>query len=795
MTGFIGKSVSTGSITTLGRNGSDYSAALISAAIGAEKLIINTDVPGVFTADPRIVTDAFPVPEMRYNEAIELSRYGSKIFHPKTMQPLMERGIPMVIRNTSDKPDAAATVIGAETAITSKESPNLRPRVGSRRTSILRSMSEMQLLDAFSEEDGKLQGSNSNGNLAGDDAPPSPSKKQQIGTAAKRNTTKGAGGAVCVASLENLSLLTIRAINTASGAENTASRTLRALDQTGLEAIWSDQRSGSDCMILLKKSDRSAAAKAVCEEFKSEKLLEMSATEPLTLLSLVPKHNTSRVQAASRFYEALAKAGVKIHNSMSAAGVSTPSVSCLIDAEETPLAVKTVHNAFNFSRKVLSLFIIGRTRIMKGFLEDLKRKQKQLQRVLNLDLRVCAVLSGSSFFNAKGGSGGNNEDFSPREAVCSEGYSIDKVLQWLTDADQSVGDHAFAAMQAPNLREQYEVVRQLGLQSLLRLPVPIIVDCTSVPGNAPASTNIALEECYRQVMQAGVRIVTTSSDVINRFADVMAQSGQQIANMSPNVNAAEAPEAKELHFCRQGFLRFDSCISSKLPLLSTIRGLLQAGQSVCTVEVSFSATIGYMMDRIGRKGRSLREAAEDAREQGYPEPRFWADLSGHDMLQKMRLVAFALGCELPEDATQCPEFFPGIPDTAEDAEVYAFLDDYDEKTSFSKKVQSGYEAGRRVRFIATLDVRVGSRSASVSFKKEDVESDHWAHQLQKNEIAAALFQSEALRPNTLVAEVNSNGVKKTDTTLPMLVLRAPGAGRVQGEAALSDLVRMVTSGA
>ena len=94
VTGFLGATIS-GKRTTLGRNGSDYTAALLGQGIGACRVIINTDVPGVFTADPGIVKEAYPVPELSYVEAMELSIYGSRMFHPRTI-------LPFVIRNSDD---------------------------------------------------------------------------------------------------------------------------------------------------------------------------------------------------------------------------------------------------------------------------------------------------------------------------------------------------------------------------------------------------------------------------------------------------------------------------------------------------------------------------------------------------------------------------------------------------------------------------------------------------------------------------------------------------------------------
>jgi aspartate kinase len=98
-TGFIG-ATRDGTLTTLGRGGSDYSATILGAALGADEVIIWTDVDGVLTADPRLVPDARTIPEISYREAAELAYFGAKVLHPKTLRAVMPAGIPVWIRNS-----------------------------------------------------------------------------------------------------------------------------------------------------------------------------------------------------------------------------------------------------------------------------------------------------------------------------------------------------------------------------------------------------------------------------------------------------------------------------------------------------------------------------------------------------------------------------------------------------------------------------------------------------------------------------------------------------------------------
>ena len=118
MGGFIAASRG-GETTTLGRGGSDYSAAIVAASLRASELQIWTDVTGVMTCDPRICSDARTIPILSYEEAAELAYFGAKVLHPKTIKPAVDHGIPVRVCNTFE-PNETGTMVLA----TSEETPN-----------------------------------------------------------------------------------------------------------------------------------------------------------------------------------------------------------------------------------------------------------------------------------------------------------------------------------------------------------------------------------------------------------------------------------------------------------------------------------------------------------------------------------------------------------------------------------------------------------------------------------------------------------------------------------------------
>jgi aspartate kinase len=107
--GFVG-ATSTGIQTTLGRGGSDYSAALLGSCLHAREIQIWTDVSGVYTCDPRIVSSAIPLPTISFQDIRTLALYGAKVLHPETVAPAVAEGIPVRVLNTFE-PEAAGTII------------------------------------------------------------------------------------------------------------------------------------------------------------------------------------------------------------------------------------------------------------------------------------------------------------------------------------------------------------------------------------------------------------------------------------------------------------------------------------------------------------------------------------------------------------------------------------------------------------------------------------------------------------------------------------------------------------
>lgn len=127
VTGFIATDLTTGVTTNLGRGGSDYTAAILAAELGAEELEIWTDVDGFMTADPRLIPTAYTIDALSYGEAMELCNFGAKVVYPPTIYPVCVKNIPIRVKNTF-RPDAPGSVIR-------RDVPPRRARSGASRRS------------------------------------------------------------------------------------------------------------------------------------------------------------------------------------------------------------------------------------------------------------------------------------------------------------------------------------------------------------------------------------------------------------------------------------------------------------------------------------------------------------------------------------------------------------------------------------------------------------------------------------------------------------------------------------
>lgn len=300
ITGFIGRARPElgGRTTTLGRNGSDYTATIVGAALGADYVVINTDISGVMTADPRIVERAVALSHLNHHEALELAVYGTRMFHARTMVPLIKAGVTMLIRNTMD-PNGHGTYISS------------------------------------ADHTGKAE--------------------------------------TCTTSLENLAMLEVRTriiqdaslqVANASSAisENIGARITKALEARRIP-VWLSIRGahGQAINVVIPRDCESIARDAIHEELtveiESQEIDPLNVQSPVTMLSIVAEDFTSVPYNQTKFFGALADAGISVL--AVGQGTSSRSLSCVIRGEDTKVAVRRVHDAFNVDHVDASIVLLG----------------------------------------------------------------------------------------------------------------------------------------------------------------------------------------------------------------------------------------------------------------------------------------------------------------------------------------------------------------------------------------------------------------------------------------------------
>ena len=567
VTGFIGRSRE-GRTTTLGRNGSDYTATLLAHALKAREVTVWTDVPGVMTADPALVADAYPVPKMTYAEALDLAHFGVRMFHARTMIPLLESGASLCIRSTTD-PEAPGTRIDAH------------------------------------------------GN-----------------TDVHRPT--------CVTSLENLAVLGVQSPGAAQ-VGTVGPRLLQALEAAGVRVWMSTVSAQGPSLTLVVPQSQSALAQGLLEstlqtERERGEVVVSPVRGPVTLVTLVAEAMGHRPNAAGRFFSALGSVGVNVL--AIAQNASARSISCVVDAVDTPVAVRTVHTAFNLTHVEINVLLLGKGTVGGRLLAQLGENAQRLRERHGVSLRVVGLADRQRVLFDEAG-------LSPESAAA--------LLQEVSPRSTS-----------PDLLPL--------LDRLSRLPVPVLVDCTAADG---------MEAVYREAFGRGVHVVGANKKALTRSW--------------PEVEALQSL-ARE-HFRAW---HYEATVGAGLPVIDTVKNLVRTGDRVERIEGSFSGTLGYLCHTL-MSGVPLSQAVRTARERGYTEPHPRDDLSGLDVARKALILARELGLSLELKDVAVEPFVPKDLLSEDDPERFLrALTALDGEVS--AQIGRYKAAGRSLRYLAQLQV-------------------------------------------------------------------------------------------
>ncbi len=324
-----------GHITTLGRGGSDYTAAIFAAAVNASCLEIWTDVTGMMTADPRWVPNAKTISQISYQEAMELSHFGAKVIYPPTIQPVMRKQIPTWIKNTF-APNEAGTVMGENIILHTPLEP----------------------------------------------AP---------------NSVRGDGGSgiiTGISSINNIALLSLEGSGMV-GIPGFSKRLFEALAHENINVILITQSSSEHSICVgVNSADVARATESVDKTFEIEiaqgRVEPLKIEQGLSIIALVGDKMKSHPGISGRMFDALGRNGINVR--AIAQGSSERNISAVISANDVKKGVNVLHEAFfETAYKQLNIFIVGAGNVGSKLLGQLKQQQQFLLEHLNLQVRVTGI--------------------------------------------------------------------------------------------------------------------------------------------------------------------------------------------------------------------------------------------------------------------------------------------------------------------------------------------------------------------------------------------------------------------
>lgn len=580
ITGFVA-STPKGVPTTLKRNGSDFSASIFGRLLKAKEIVIWTDVDGVYSADPRKVPEAECLPEISYEEAIELAYFGAKVIHPHTMGPAVALNIPIVIKNTF-QPQKPGTCIH------------------------------------------RIQ-------------------KHRDGRIARGFTT-----------VDQVSLINVEGTGMI-GVPGVSQRLFGALREVGVSVMLISQASSEHSICFVVPSAQVQKAKIATERvFHAELthgLIErIEAISDCSIIAMVGDNMVEKSGVAGRFFSALGQAGVSVR--AIAQGSSERNISAVINQADSIKALRATHSAFFLSDYTLSIGLIGPGLIGKELLRQIQERQDFLKKNFKVDLRVRAIANSKRMILENQGFTltGENQDLSQLNEILEK---TGNPLQFnmLTQHVQSDG-----------------------------IPHSVIIDC---------STSDEVANQYSSWMNKGISVITPNkkagSGPIERLTAIR-----------------KAQENKRSHFF------YEATVGAGLPIITTLRDLIQTGDTILSIEGIVSGTLSYLFSEF-KGNQKFSDMVLQAKQKGFTEPDPRDDLNGMDVARKLVILGREAGMDLNLSHIEVESLVPTSLASSElsAATFMARLSELDQPMTTRR--QQAEHRGCVLKYVASLTEAAGAR--------------------------------------------------------------------------------------
>ena len=528
--------------TTLKRNGSDFSASIFGRLLQADSITIWTDVDGVMSADPRIVPEAVVLPELSYDEAMELAYFGATVLHPNALIPAAESAIPIRIRNAL-RPDAQGTELRATS-----------------------------------------------------------SQRAAASQVSPRSAVKG------FSSMSGMALLNVEGAGMI-GVPGIAHRVFGALREVSVSVVMISQASSEHSICVVVRAESAEAARRAIEralyaELQHGQIRSVDVSVPYSVLAAVGDQMVHTPGVAARIFDAISKAGVSVH--AIAQGSSERNVSLVVAERDRVRALRAVHAGFYLSDQTLSVGLIGPGLVGGELLDQFAAGAEYLRSQFQIDLRVRAIMGSKAMLLED-----RRVDLASwRDAIKTDAVAAD--LQQFVDHVQA--DH---------------------------LPHAVLIDCTA---------SAAVAEHYAEWMGRGIHVVTPNK-----------RAGSD--DLATYLRIRDVGRSGRAHHL------YEATVGAGLPVITTLRDLIQTGDRVLRIEGVLSGTLSFLCNTLAADN-PFSAAVVEAKKLGYTEPDPREDLSGMDVARKAVILARECGKRIELDDVEIESLVPESLRDAPDAEAF-----------------------------------------------------------------------------------------------------------------------------
>jgi len=373
VTGFVASNLE-GVPTTLKRSGSDYSATIFARLLSAARVTMWKNTDGVYTADPRRVPDAFPIPSLKYDEAMELAYFGAQVLHPSAMVPCMDAEIPVYVRNIFNPSFKGSVIRGRCATLEDRDRMALEP------------------------------------------SDPTFQTKRGVSIPIKGITSIDK---VAILNLEGASLV---------GLPGVASRFFGALGQANVNIIMITQASSEHSICVVVPEEQGDVALASLRsafelELSRASINSVSLLKGMSVVAIIGEGMAFTPGVSATFMRALFSAGVNIR--AIAQGSSERQVSAVVTREDVTRALRSVHGAFTLSGKVCSVAVLGCSgKVGTEFLKQLHANADRVSEMTDLRTRLIVAADSKKMIHEERGI---NPDSVEKLVVDGDDLDMDKI--------------------------------------------------------------------------------------------------------------------------------------------------------------------------------------------------------------------------------------------------------------------------------------------------------------------------------------------------------------------------------